>query len=143
MDEPLIETWAIHNRINLYFLATIPDEVFALPSAPIHRLVFQLFAHIHNMRFMWLKTAAPNLLEGLAELEGKEGRRADLGTSLTASGKAIEELLRQGLAAGGKIKGFKYHTTDFAGYLISHESRRRRQIAWTLKDLGLWEWGVR
>ena len=39
MDEPLIETWAIHNRINLYFLVAIPDEVFALPGVPIHRLV--------------------------------------------------------------------------------------------------------
>ncbi len=143
MDEPLIETWAIHNRITLYFLAAIPDEVFVLPSAPIHRLAFQLFAHIHNMRFMWLKTTAPHLLKGLAKLEGKEGHRADLGTSLTASGKAIEELLRQGLAAGGKIEGFEYDATDFAGFLIRHESHSRRRIAWTLKDLGLWEWGVR
>jgi hypothetical protein len=143
MDEPLIETWAIHNRINLYFLVAIPDEVFALPSTPIHRLVFQFLAHIHNIRFMWLQTAAPNLLEGLAKLEAKEGYRTDLGISLTASGKAIEELLRQGLAAGGEIKGFQYHATDFAGYLIRRESQSRRRIAWTLKDLGLWEWGVR
>jgi len=153
MDEPLIETWTIHNRINLYLLAAIPDEVFALPGAPKHRSVFQLFAHIHNVRLMWLKAAAPALLEGLAKIEGKDGHRADLEISLTASGTAIEALLRQGLAAGGKIKNFKPHATAFAGYLISHESHHRGQIAWTLKDLGhpldqktsygLWEWGVR
>ncbi len=26
MDDPLVETWAIHNRINLYLLDAIADE---------------------------------------------------------------------------------------------------------------------
>jgi uncharacterized damage-inducible protein DinB len=153
MDEPLIETWTIHNRINLYLLAAIPDEALGLTSAPKHRSVFQLFAHLHNVRLMWLKVAAPDLLESLAKLEGKDGVKADLETSLTASGQAIEELLRRSMAAGGKVKGFKPHAAAFTGYLISHESHHRGQIVWTLKDTGhpldqkvsygLWEWGVR
>jgi uncharacterized damage-inducible protein DinB len=152
MDEPLIETWTIHNRINLYLLAAIPDDALGA-AIPKHRSVFQMFAHMHNVRLMWLKASAPDLLEGLAKLEGKDGDCEDLETSLAASGKAIEELLRRSVAAGGKVKGFKPHATAFAGYLISHESHHRGQIVWILKDVGhsvdpkvsygLWEWGVR
>ena len=43
MDESLIETWAIHNRINLYLLAATPDDVLGT-AAPKHRSVFQIFA---------------------------------------------------------------------------------------------------
>jgi uncharacterized damage-inducible protein DinB len=103
---------------------------------------------------MWLKSAGPELLEGLAKLETKTvGDRKQLRASLEASGQAIEQLLRKGLAAGGKIKGFKPHAVAFMGYLIAHESHHRGHIGWALKHgghpldqktaYGLWEWGVR
>lgn len=105
------------------------------------------------MRLLWLKAAAPELLAGVAKIEAAAGTRADLAAALTASGKAIEDLLRKSLAAGGKVKGFKPHATAFVGYLIAHESHHRGQIGWTLKGIGrpldkkmafgLWEWGVR
>ena len=81
------------------------------------------------------------------------GKKADLCDALHASGRAIEQLLRNSLAAGGKIKGFKPHAVAFLGYLISHESHHRGQAGWALKlsgrpldqktAFGLWEWGVR
>jgi uncharacterized damage-inducible protein DinB len=153
MEDQLVATWNIHNRINLYLLSAIPAEALSTALAPKHRTVFQLFAHLHNVRLMWLKSAAPELLEGLAKLEGTEGDKATLERALTDSGKAIEELLRKSSAAGGKVKGFKPHVVAFLGYLISHESHHRGQIGWTLKGTGqppsqktaygLWEWGVR
>lgn len=153
LEEQLIETWNIHDRINRYLLDAIPDEALGAALAPKHRTVYQLFAHLHNVRLMWLKAAAPELLAGLAKLEGTNGDRAGLVAALTASGKAIEALLRKSLAAGAKVKGFKPHATAFVGYLIAHESHHRGQIGWTLKNTGnplsqkisygLWEWGVR
>jgi uncharacterized damage-inducible protein DinB len=153
MEEQLIETWNIHDRINRYLLAAVPDTALGTALAPKHRTVYQLFAHIHNVRLMWLKPAAPELLAGLAKLEGTDGDKAALATALDASGRAIADLLRKALAAGGKVKGFKPHTVAFAGYLISHESHHRGQIGWTLKHTGhpldqktaygMWEWGVR
>jgi uncharacterized damage-inducible protein DinB len=120
--------------------------------APKFRPVGQLFAHIHNVRLMWLKAAAPELLEGLEKIEGVSDKKA-LSAALEASGKAIASLLEKAIAAGGKVKGFKPHATAFVGYLISHESHHRGQIGWTLKSAGhpldqktaygLWEWGVR
>jgi uncharacterized damage-inducible protein DinB len=154
MEDQLIETWAIHNRINVYFLDGVPDNALGVSLPPRSRTVYDLFAHIHHVRLMWLKPAAPELLAGLAKLETKTvGTKADLSDALQASGRAIEQLLRESLASGGKIKGFKPHAVAFLGYLIAHESHHRGQAGWALKlsghpldqktAFGLWEWGVR
>jgi uncharacterized damage-inducible protein DinB len=153
MEEQLIETWNIHDRINRYLLNAVPDDALASAFGPRHRTIYQLFCHIHNVRLMWLKSAAPELLVGLAKLEGEYGDKDALAASLESSGQAIASLLRKSLAASGKVKGFKPHAVAFLGYLISHESHHRGQIGWTLKNTGLpldqktsyglWEWGVR
>ena len=153
MDDPLVETWLIHDRINRYLLDALPDEALgaALPKC---RTVSDLFSHAHNVRLMWLKSAAPELLDGLEKLETKTVHtKAALRSSLEASGQAVAELFRKAVAAGGKVKGFKPHATAFLGYLIAHESHHRGQIGWSLKGtghpldqktaFGLWEWGVR
>jgi uncharacterized damage-inducible protein DinB len=153
MEDQLIETWNIHNRINLYMLEAIPAEALSAAFAEKGRTVYQLFAHIHNVRLLWIKAAAPDLLKGLEKLEGWEGTSLALGKALQASGKSIEALLGKAVAEGGKVKGFKPHVVAFLGYLISHESHHRGQAGWALKysghpldkktAFGLWEWGVR
>ncbi|HLK58072.1 MAG TPA: DinB family protein [Chthonomonadaceae bacterium] len=154
MEEQVLETWAIHNRIHLYLLNAIPEE--DLPATPTGkgRSVYALFAHIHNVRLMWLKSAAPELLAGVEKIEPTPiGAKSDLKAALEASGNAVAELLRRELQPGGKVKGFKPHAVGFLGYLISHESHHRGQIEWALKQsgkplpdsiaYGLWEWGTR
>ena len=153
MEDQVIETWQIHDRINQYLLKAVPDDALGSTIGPKHRTVFQLFAHVHNVRLLWLKSAAPDMLKGLAKVEGDNGKKGVLADALEASGKAIAEMLQKSLAAGGKVKGFKPHAVAFVGYLISHESHHRGQIGWTLKNTGhpldqktsygLWEWGVR
>ena len=136
MVDQLIETWLIHDRINRYLLNAIHEGVRLLPG-PKHRTIYQLFAHLHNVRLMWLKSAAPDLLEGLAKIEGTNGDKAALASALEASGQAIASLLQKAFAAGGKVKGFKPHATAFLGYLISHESHHRGQIGWNLSNTGI------
>jgi uncharacterized damage-inducible protein DinB len=154
VEDQLAETWAIHNRINLYMLDAIPEEALAATAAPKCRTVSDLFVHVHNVRLLWLKAAAPELLAGLAKLETKTvADKVRLRAALEDSGRAIEQLLRKAAAAGGMVKGFKPHATAFLGYLISHESHHRGQAGWALKisghpldkktAYGLWEWGVR
>src|SRR5437870_647626 len=70
MDDSLAETWAINNRVNLYLLDAIADDALGA-ALPKSRSVHDLFAHIHNVRLMWLKPAAPELLDGLEKLETK------------------------------------------------------------------------
>lgn len=153
-DNQLVETWQIHNRINLYLLEAIAPESLSSHSASKGRSVGEQFAHVHNVRLMWLKSAAPELLKGLTKVENEQANdKTLLAKSLHDSGKAIAALLAQSMEAGGKVKGFKPHAAAFLGYLISHESHHRGQIALSLKQAGnpldkkisygLWEWGVR
>ena len=154
MMSQLVETWNIHNRINLYLLDAIDKSSLDSHSASKGRSVGEQFAHIHNVRLMWLKSAAPELLKGLQKIEAEEATdKSMLRSSLVNSGKAIGMLLETSLQNEGKIKGFKPHAPAFLGYLISHESHHRGQIALSLKQsgkpldkkiaYGLWEWGVR
>jgi len=149
----LIETWDIHNRINLYLLDAIDEEHLQDISASKGRTVGEQFAHIHNVRLMWLKAAAPDLFATQAKIE-KDNKLTKklLSTELVKSGSAITKLLESGFETG-KIKGFKPHASAFFGYLISHESHHRGQIILSLKQsghridqktqYGIWEWGSR
>jgi len=149
---PLTETWQIHNRINLYLLEDIDEENLKDLPASKGRTVGHQFAHLHSVRMMWLKVAAPELLEGLPKIEKEQITKEALMAGLLLSGLAIEQLFEK-TAISGKIKGFKPHATAFLGYLVSHESHHRGQIMLSLKQsghmvsqkiqYGLWEWGTR
>ncbi len=154
MTENLLETWSIHNRINLYLLESLAEEHLDADMSGKGRTVWALFAHIHNVRLMWLKSAGEDLLAGLEKLEPKPlGTKDQLEAALTASGEAVGKLLARSLESGQRISGFKPHTIGFLGYLISHESHHRGQIEWALRlsgtplsdkvSFGLWEWGSR
>jgi uncharacterized damage-inducible protein DinB len=151
---PLVETWEIHNRINLYLLDAITPESLGDVSPAKGRTVGELFAHLHNVRLMWLQAAAPELLKSLKKIEKPEtGKKHSLHKSLLGSGGAIGCLLKASLEADGRVKGFKPHASAFTGYMISHESHHRGQIVLLLKQAGhrldnkilygIWEWGVR
>ena len=149
----LIETWNIHNRINLYLLDAIDENFLADTAASKGRNVGEQFAHMHNVRLMWLKASMPDLLSGQTKIE-KDSKLTKklLSTELTSSADAIAALLSNGFETG-KIKGFKPHPAAFFGYLVAHESHHRGQIVLSLKQsghpidqktqYGLWEWGSR
>lgn len=154
MDESLIETWEINSRIVLYLLENIEDDWLNDFSASKGRNVGEQFAHLHNVRLMWLKSALPELLQGLEKFEkGQNLDKKILRDYLSSSAAAISKLIENGIANNGKVKGFKPHVTAFVGYIISHESHHRGQIMLSLKQsdrklsksvgFGLWEWGTR
>ena len=154
MDEKqFLETWEIHNRINLYLLDAIEAAHLNDHSASKGRSVGEQFAHVHNVRLMWLKASAPDLLKGLKKIEKETAAdKKLLRKSLVDSAKALNTFLTQSLAAG-KVKNFKPGVAAFLGYVISHESHHRGQIVLSLKQAGhpvdkkvqygIWEWGVR
>jgi uncharacterized damage-inducible protein DinB len=150
--DQLLETWRIHGRICTYVLDAVDDAALAGAAAK-GRSVGEQFAHIHAVRLMWLKAAAPDLLDGLGKLEKDPApAKVALRDALDASAARIEELLSRGLEAG-RIKGFRPHPTAFLGYLISHESYHQGDLGRQLAGMGMplpksvaygmWEWGTR
>lgn len=153
LAEQLLDTWNINNRINLYMLEAIPTEALGGVSASKGRSVAAQFAHMHNVRLMWLQAAAPELHETQTKVESKPlPDKLTLHNALESSGKAVEALLKIGFETG-RIKGFKPHPSAFLGYLLSHEGYHRGEIGiiltqagYPLEDkvsYGLWEWGTR
>ena len=148
----IIDTWHINNRINLYLLDAIEEEYLKDISASKGRSAGEQFAHLHNVRLMWLKVAMPEVMEGQMKLEKTDINKIILAQRSNESAAAMAKLLEAGFAAN-KIKGFKPHPSAFLGYFISHESHHRGQIMLTLKQsghpvdqkvqYGLWEWGSR
>ncbi|HEY6408726.1 MAG TPA: DinB family protein [Ktedonobacteraceae bacterium] len=154
LSEQLLDTWNIHDRINLYLLDAIPPDALTGVSTSKGRSVGEQFRHIHNVRLMWLQPAAPEFMEGLVKIEKEQAANKELlQHSLAASGRAIAMPLSKGIDDGGKIKGFKPHVTAYLGYMISHESYHRAEIGMILTQsghpldkkisYGMWEWGTR
>jgi uncharacterized damage-inducible protein DinB len=148
----IIETWEINNKINLYLLNAIEEEHLSSISLSKGRAVAEHFAHIHNVRLMWLKEAMPELLSNIEKIEKENITKKKLVVQLEKSSLAISRMLEKALEEG-KLKGFKPHPTAFLGYIISHESHHRGQIVLCLKQsghpvdkkilFGLWEWGIK
>jgi len=153
MYTQLIETLQINNRINLYLLDAIDEKNMGDTAGGKGRHIGKQFAHLHNVRLMWLKVAAPELIEKIAKVEDNDAlKKKTLKDALTQSGIAIETLLKKA-EKEGKVKGFKPHPTAFVGYLLAHEGHHRGQVMLILKQnghmvdqkvqYGIWEWGAR
>ena len=71
-DEQFLETWDTHNRINLYLLDAIEPAHLTSQLASKGRNVGEQFAHLHNVRLMWLKASAPDLMKGLSKIEKEQ-----------------------------------------------------------------------
>ena len=154
MSDPLVETWQINSRISIYVLDAIAPEALIDKGTAKGRNPSEMLAHIHNVRLMWLQSAAPDLLKGLSKIEKEDaGDKSLLRSSLEASANAIAGLIETAQKNGGKVQGFKPHVQAFVGYLIGHEFYHLAEVGITLQQsghpldkktsFGIWEWGTR
>jgi uncharacterized damage-inducible protein DinB len=152
INQQLIETWQINNRVNMKLLDGITDEGLEdTLSKRGGRTVALQFAHLHNVRLGWLEVCAKDLLKGQTKIDtaGEVGK-ALLKKRLTESGEAIGKLIAQGVINDGKIKGYKRGIVPMIGYLVAHDAHHRGNMLLTLKQcghkltqqvqFGIWDW---
>jgi uncharacterized damage-inducible protein DinB len=154
VNEQVVKTWRINQRVNEMLLDAISDEGFACTlSTRGGRTVALQFAHLHNVRLGWLEVSGKDLLKGQKKIDAKgKVDRALLKRRLSESADGIAKLIEQGLANEGKLKGFRPGVIPMLGYLLAHDAHHRGSILLTLKQCGhkvppaiqygIWEWGT-
>ena len=153
MKQQLLDTWNIHNGMNLLLMDHITDSGMQKTlSTRGGRTVYLQLVHIHNVRLQWLEICGKDIFKKYKTLD-KEAPfdRKALRKALEDSAKGLEELFARCWDDGGKVKGFKRGLIPMLGYLVAHESHHRGNIKLTLKQCGekipdavkwgLWEWG--
>lgn len=146
----IVRAWTINDKINGYLLDSIDDGIWrADPPGGKGRTVAALFAHINNVRCMWLKAAGAEHVP--EKLEPGACTRDETRAALASTGEECRALIEHSLASGGRIKGFKPDVVSFVGYLVAHDSHHRGQISMLARQLGkpisqkamfgMWEWG--
>ncbi|TMI70701.1 MAG: hypothetical protein E6H09_15640 [Bacteroidetes bacterium] len=152
MKEQLLETWRIHNKMNLLLMDNITDAGMERTSSPRGRTVYHQLAHMHNVRIQWLEVCAPDIFKKHPAIKKETALdRKGLRQAFEGSAAGIEELIHKSCDNEGRVKNFKKGVIPLTGYFISHESHHRGNILLTLKQAGenlpdalkwgLWEWG--
>jgi len=145
----LAETWHLNNRANLMLLASLsPDQLNHTPF-PRARSVADQFAHLHNVRIMWLEVQMPEAAKSVSKIAKGTATKAGLREALEASADAFAKMLAAAENTG-KLRSAKRGIYPFFAYAIAHEANHRGQIIAHLKHarrpvdralgFALWEW---
>jgi uncharacterized damage-inducible protein DinB len=151
--DALLNAYSTNDRINIYLLENLEEKAWqAEPPGGKGRNIAAVVSHMHNVRVMWLKSAAKGS-DIPDQLDRKTVTPKSALAALAESHAAIARLLAQALAGDGRIKGFRPDAAGFIGYLISHDAHHRGQVAMLARQVGfplsrrvmfgMWEWGVR
>ena len=151
--DAMLNAYATNNRINVFLIRNLPDAAWrASPPGGKGRDIASIAAHMHNVRLMWLKSAAKTeKLPGKLESDGFTKEEAI--DALETSWRAVDQVLRNSLSTDGRIRGFKPDAGSFLAYLLAHDAHHRGQMSMLARQLGhplpqsamygLWEWGSR
>ena len=154
LGDALVQAWDVNERMNQFLLEHLDERVWQAEPPPGHgRTIAAIFAHMHNVRHMWLvvsakdKPAPPKV--DRAKVTIKQAQAA-----LAKSAIAMRDLLATGVVhPQGRIKDFPPGVAGFFGYAVSHEAHHRGQICSLTRQLGhrlpddvsygMWDWKAR
>jgi uncharacterized damage-inducible protein DinB len=145
----LADTWRLSNRVNLMLLDGLTDQQLDHIPSPRARSIADQFAHLHNVRLMWLEIGAPAAAKSLGKIEKGAPGKPELKRALESSSEAFANMLETAERTG-KPRLRKRGVQAFFAYAIAHEAHHRGQIIVHLKHakipvdraLGfeIWEW---
>lgn len=152
VGKALLHSYITNEKVNQFMLTGLATEAWRAEPPNGGRPIAAIFAHIHNVRVMWLKVAAKDS-KLPAQLDRNTVTMAQAKKALKQSAAALAVLLKKSLASGGKISNFKPDVAGFFGYLIAHDAHHRGQVAMLARQLGhpipqstmfgMWEWNSR
>src|SRR5690348_9031043 len=132
----LADTWRLNHRVNLLLLDHLSAEQLAFAANPRARSIADQFAHIHNVRILWLEHTAPKLAASLKKIGKGTATKKVLQEALESSSEAIGNFIAEA-EQGGTMKGSKRGPIAFFGYALAHEAHHRGQIIVHLKHAKL------
>jgi uncharacterized damage-inducible protein DinB len=149
----LLRAFIANEKINQYLLAGLPAAAWrAEPPGGNGRTVAAIVAHMHNVRVMWLKVSAKGS-KIPEQLDRHTVTVAQAKKALKQSAAALTSLLKESLAAEGRISNFRPDVAGFFCYLIAHDAHHRGQVTMLARQLGhgipqevmfgMWEWNKR
>lgn len=120
--------FAICERINQMLLLGVDGAAWrALPPSGKGRTIAELFAHIHNVRLMWLESAAKESPRPF-KLDKLTCTRDEVQAAFSESAGCVLRLLEYTFSRpGAHVKGFRPNPSQFVAYLITHEAHHRGQ----------------
>jgi uncharacterized damage-inducible protein DinB len=159
-QDALRSAWQINNRVTVYLIESLPDEVWKarVPGVPT-RTVRAIASHLHNNRCSWIRSTGGKL--GVAppkRLAKTSTSKRQVATALARSGERMLAMIDGALDQGGRIppaawQNFPSDVLHFLSYHVSHEGHHRGQIVMVARQLGyrlptevtngLWQWKLR
>jgi len=157
LNEQVLQAWDTHQQMFfLLFDAIEPDAFAGKPTGMSGRSIGNIFAHVNNQRFEWIKVSAPELIDGLIRIPVKSKaereaiRKDQLHPALEQSGAAMRQMFANALDKG-KLKGQKTPIMTMYSYMIAHEWYHIGEVGMTLTlagykldeqtAWGIWSWG--
>src|SRR5262249_43011993 len=105
LDKTLLGCWRTNSRVTAYLIEHLPAALWDVPIPGARRRRVRMIAgHLHNARYMWLKTLGQE--HGIAvpaSVDRRTVARRELLSALARSSRGIERLLELGIAAGGHV----------------------------------------
>lgn len=149
MIEPLVEAWDLNNRVNLFLLGQLSEEQLEIPLEKGKGLRAQ-FAHLVNVRRMWLKMYGRDLLDTEEKCDRFRATKEELAKNLTTTAAAIGKVIGRAASTEGRVKGLRLNAAGMLALMVAHEGYHRGQIELALRQAGqelpvetqieLWEW---
>jgi uncharacterized damage-inducible protein DinB len=148
----LLAAWRINEKMNQFLIDQLSEEAWtAKPPGGKGRTIAAIFAHIHDVRHMWMQTVAKDL-PGFVKASREDFTRHEARKVLGESAAAMGTVLERGFSSG-RISGFPPSAAAFFGYMMTHDAHHRGQVVMLARQaghpvaaqaaFGLWDWGKR
>lgn len=136
MIQPLIDAWFVNAAQTIFLLDCLTPEQWEA-AAPEAKPIRAQFAHLHNVRLMWVKMSDKSLLGTMEQAARRKGTQAEIRAGLIESAAAIARIFENSGSADGKVKGLSRSAAAFLAGVCAHEGYHRGQIELILRQAGV------